>query len=131
MPKPSPTSVRIDKWLWAVRLYKTRALAADACKKGWVLIDGQPVKPSRDLRPGESVSARNEVLTRTFRAIVLLQQRVGAAVIKDYVEDLTPPEEYEKRTTPAVGSPMVRPPGSGRPTKRDRRLLHGFLDTLE
>ena len=117
--------VRIDKWLWAVRLYKTRTLAADACRAGHVLVNGQPVKPSRDVHLGETIQAKTAHITRTVRVTGLIEQRVSATLARENAEDLTPPEEYAKPREPDYSRGIVRPRGSGRPTKKDRRQLDG------
>ena len=96
----SSTSVRIDKWLWAVRLFKTRSQATAACAAGKVRIGDQPVKPSRSTRIGEVITAKVGDVTRTVKVVELLEQRVGAKLVPDYLEDLTPPSEYEKRPEP-------------------------------
>ena len=128
-PPPPVTAVRLDKWLWAVRVYKTRGLAAQACRKGWVAIDGHAVKASHEVRPGETISARTDVMTRTVRVLAALGHRVGAALVKDFAEDLTPPSEYEKRPERSLLPPSFRPPGAGRPTKKERRILEKFLES--
>lgn len=121
-------AVRIDKWLWAVRVFKTRSLATDACRNGRVTIAGQPVKPSREVRIGETIVVQKDEMTRTFKVLGLLEQRVGAPLAKQYVEDLTPPSEFEKKREPNYLPPMHRPKGAGRPTKKDRRALDSFSD---
>jgi ribosome-associated heat shock protein Hsp15 len=118
--------VRIDKWLWAVRVFKTRSLATDACRNGRVTIGGQPVKPSRDVKVGETIIVQKDELTRTFKVLGILEQRVGAPIAKDFVEDLTPASEFEKKREPNLLPPMHRPKGAGRPTKKDRRTLDTF-----
>ena len=120
--------VRIDKWLWAVRVFKTRSLATDACRNGRVTIGGQPTKPSRDVRIGETIVVQKDEMTRTFKVLGLLEQRVGAQVAKEYVQDLTPASEFEKKREPNFFPPMYRPKGAGRPTKKDRRALDSFSD---
>jgi ribosome-associated heat shock protein Hsp15 len=115
--------MRLDQWLWAVRVFKTRTLAADAIKAGHVQINGQPCKPAREARAGETIVARVGVLTRTVRVIAAPPSRVGAKIVAQFAEDLTPPEEYAKRPEPNLLPPMLRPKGTGRPTKRDRREL--------
>src|SRR5437868_7296655 len=95
-------SVRIDKWLWAVRLYKTRALAAEACRKGQVEIVGRSVKPAREIRVGEIVVTRMSEITRTTRALGLIERRVGAQAAKAFAEDLTPPTEYARQKESTV-----------------------------
>lgn len=118
--------VRIDKWLWAVRVFKTRSLATDACRNGRVTIAGIPTKPSRDVRIGETIVVKKDEMTRTYKVLGVLEQRVGAQVAKQYVEDLTPASEFEKKREPNFLPPMHRPKGAGRPTKKDRRALDSF-----
>jgi ribosome-associated heat shock protein Hsp15 len=122
--QPEPLiDVRIDKWLWAVRAFKTRSQAIAACDAGHVKIGGHRVKPSRSVRPGETVTVQVGEITRTLQVIGLLERRVGAPVVPQYMQDLTPPEEYAKPREPKVEPLFHRPKGTGRPTKRDRRLL--------
>lgn len=114
---------RIDKWLWAMRLYKTRTVAATACRNGQVLIESQRVKPSRDLRPGEIVTAKTEVIQRTVKVIGFPRSRVGAKLVPEYLEDLTPASEYEKAKEFKPPPPQFTwSKGLGRPTKKSRRL---------
>jgi ribosome-associated heat shock protein Hsp15 len=124
--RPSPAEVRIDKWLWAVRVFKSRSQAAAACEAGHVKLDGQRVKPSRSVHPGEVFTARVGDITRTLKVLALLAQRVGPKLVPQYAEDLTPPEEYAKPRTPVLEPLFHRPKGTGRPTKRDRRLLENL-----
>jgi ribosome-associated heat shock protein Hsp15 len=120
---------RIDKWLWAVRLFRTRSLAADACRAGSVAIKDQPVKPARDVRAGEVITVRQGLVTRTVQVIALPRSRVGAKLVVDFCADLTPPEELEKaRAANRVQDILAREKGSGRPTKRDRRLLDRLFE---
>lgn len=121
-------AVRIDKWLWAVRVFKTRTLAAHACQAGHVRVNEIVVKPARELRPGDTVTVRGGALTRTFRVVALLENRVGAGVVPSYAEDLTPPEEIQRAKDAARQAALHREPGAGRPTKRDRRLIEAFLE---
>ncbi len=116
-------AIRLDKWLWAVRVFKTRSLATAACQAGHVKIGGQRVKPARVPHPGETIIVQVGEITRTLKVVGLLGQRVGAASVPRYAEDLTPPEEYAKRREPRVEPLFHRPKGAGRPTKRERRLL--------
>ncbi len=120
--------VRIDKWLWAVRVFKTRSLATDACRNGRVTIGGKLVKPSREVRIGETIVVQKDEMTRTFKVLGVLEKRVGAKIAKDYVEDLTPASEFEKKREPNLLPPMYRPKGAGRPTKKDRRALDSYSD---
>lgn len=110
------TAVRIDKWLWAVRIFKTRSQAASACRASQVKIDGKTVKPSHTVTPGEVITARRGDFTRIVKVITLLDKRVGAKSVSDYMEDLTPPEP-----------PMPKAQGKGRPTKRNRRIIERIM----
>jgi ribosome-associated heat shock protein Hsp15 len=118
----SAPEVRIDKWLWAVRLYKTRTLAAQACRGGHVSIGGENVKPSRNVRLEEVVSAQIGPLRRTVKVVGLVERRIGPKLVDDFLEDQTPASEY-LRVAKAREQPLapVRPKGSGRPTKKERR----------
>jgi ribosome-associated heat shock protein Hsp15 len=120
------SEVRIDKWLWAVRLYKTRTLAADACRAGHVEIAGSVVKPSRSVRVGEIISAQVGIITKTVKVLSLIDRRVGAAMAKLHVEDLTPPSEYAKLAE-VKAQTVLHPPSLGRPTKKNRRAIERFL----
>ena len=115
--------MRLDKWLWAVRIHRSRALATDACRAGSVLVNDLVAKPAREVRPGETVSVRLGLITRTLRVIGAPRSRVGAKLVADYCADLTPPEEMAKLREHTVQQVLAREKGSGRPTKRDRRLL--------
>jgi ribosome-associated heat shock protein Hsp15 len=119
--------VRIDKWLWAARLYKTRSVAAEACRAGHVAIAGVSPKPAREVRVGEIIVTRHGDLTRTTRVLGLTDRRVGAEAVKAFAEDLTPASEYDKRRDPVFTTVALRPRGSGRPTKKDRRDLEKFF----
>ena len=122
--KHTSESVRIDKWLWAVRLYKSRSLAAEACHAGHVKIGGYSVKPSRDVRAGEEITVFAGRLLRTVKVLALLDQRVGAKLVSQFLEDLTPPEAYARAREKA----RVRfSTGIGRPTKKQRRQLERFF----
>ena len=123
----SPANVRIDKWLWAVRLYKSRSLATKACDGGHVRIAGAHVKPSRDVRIGEIIIALTGRVHRTVKVLALLEQRVGAKVVSQYLEDLTPPEEYARARSEATAPLVLYPKGFGRPTKKQRRQIEQFL----
>lgn len=125
MEKPSEKvdPPRLDKWLWAVRLYKTRSLATEAIRGGHVELEGQAVKPSRDVKIGDVYTLRQGPLTKTIKALALLEKRVGPKLAANYVEDLTPASEYLKVLQARESAPIKRDPGAGRPTKRDRRAL--------
>ncbi len=126
-----PVDVRIDKWLWAVRLFKTRGLATEACAAGHVKVNGQRAKPGRAVRPGEVIEAQVGEIRRTVRVLVPLDRRVGARIVPEYAEDLTPPEVLNAPRVSLPESLFHRPKGTGRPTKRDRRLLErmGFSES--
>ncbi len=115
--------VRLDKWLWAVRVYKTRSSAIAACQAGHVKIGGRRVKPSRSVRLGEIIAAQVGEIIRTIRVTGFLERRVGARLVPEFMEDLTPPSEYARRQAPRLEPLFHRPKGLGRPTKRSRRLL--------
>jgi len=128
----APTnSVRIDKWLWAVRVFKTRSQAAAACRGGHVKITDVPVKPAREIRPNEVVVVRKDQMTRTFKVLQLIEHRVGAALAREYAEDQTPASEFEKGRDPTFPTIVPRPKGSGRPTKKERRAWESQTDDTE
>ncbi len=118
-----PSDVRIDKWLWAVRIFKTRSLAIAACHAGRVKIGDQRVKPSRSVHVGEIVTAQVGEIKRTVKVLGQIERRVGAAAVPQFMEDLTPPEEYAKPREQHLEPLFHRPKGTGRPTKRDRRMI--------
>lgn len=115
--------VRIDKWLWAVRIYKTRTQAAGECMKGRVIINGNSVKPSHIVKIDEVIIVRKPPIIHTFRVKEILKSRVSGQIAKNYVEDLTPDEELVKRELSRLNSNFQRDPGTGRPTKKDRRKI--------
>lgn len=114
---------RLDKWLWTVRLFKTRSLATDACRAGSVSVNGQAAKPSRDVRLGETIVVQQGLVTRTLHVRGFPPGRVGAKRVPSYCEEVTPPEEFEKGRTQPIQHLLAREKGSGRPTKRERRQL--------
>ena len=115
--------MRLDQWLWAVRVLKTRALAVTAIKAGHAKVNGANTKPAHEAREGEVVTVRLGVMMRTLRVIGAPKSRVAGKLVAEFAEDLTPPEEYEKLRVLAAGIPGARARGSGRPTKRERREL--------
>lgn len=121
--------VRIDKWLWAARVFKTRSVATEACRGGAVKIDDQPVKPSRVVKIGDIISARVGVITRTLKVLALADKRVGPKLVDTLMEDQTPASEYLKEIQNRQ-APIVRPRGTGRPTKKERRQFEEFKETL-
>lgn len=124
------TEVRVDKWLWAVRVFKTRSLATDACKKSRVSVGGQTVKPSRTLKVGEVVTVRKPPIEYSFRVLALLTNRVGAKLVSEYMENVTPREQYELLELQRISGFVDRAKGLGRPTKKERRDLDQFADSL-
>jgi ribosome-associated heat shock protein Hsp15 len=115
--------VRIDKWLWAVRIYKTRTLAGDSCRAGKVKIDGIAVKPSRSVKTGDVLVVSIGPLTRTLKVKALIHNRVSAKLVPDSLEDLTPVEEYERIKFMHELNAEKRDRGTGRPTKKERRTI--------
>lgn len=120
--------VRIDKWLWAVRLFKTRTEAADACKGGKVKVNNEAVKPSREVKIGEVITVQQGIIKRTVKVKELLEKRVGAKLVNDYMEDMTPQDEYEKLRLQKSMQALPGHEGKGRPTKKDRRRIDRFFN---
>ncbi|WP_320113450.1 RNA-binding S4 domain-containing protein [Draconibacterium orientale] len=120
--------VRIDKWLWAVRIFKTRSQATEACKKGHVTIGDSVVKASREVHVGEVIKVRKSPITKSFKVLALSGKRMGAKLVTDFVEDVTPPEEIELIEMQKNMRWSVREKGTGRPTKKDRRDLDDFFE---
>ena len=118
---------RIDKWLWAARVFKTRSLAADACKNGRVTIGGVNVKPSHTVKAGETVSVRKPPITYSFRILQPIEQRVGAKMLPQVYENVTPQEQYELLEMTRISGFVNRARGTGRPTKKERRSLDAFI----
>ena len=121
--------VRIDKYLWAIRVFKTRTEATEACSGGKVKIGGVNAKPSKDVRPGDIINVRKGAVNYTFRVIDGLDKRVGAKLVPDYAENLTPEEELQKLRAPVETFFVTRDRGAGRPTKKDRRDIEQLWDT--
>lgn len=119
---------RLDKWLWAVRIFKTRTLAADACKNGRVAINGTNSKPSRTVKVGDEVSVRKPPVTYTFKVLQAIEKRVGAKLLPDIIENITPPEQFEILEMSRISGFVNRAKGTGRPTKKDRRALEDFAE---
>lgn len=122
----SSTDIRIDKYLWAVRVYKTRTLAANACGKGQVTINGMTVKPSRLVKIGEEIIVRKPPIIHTYRVLALLENRLSAQKVKEYIEEITPSEEFLKLVINRMQKNAIRDKGSGRPTKKERRQIDRF-----
>ena len=117
---------RIDKWLWAARIYKTRTLAADACKNGRITINGALIKPSRTVKAGDKVGVKKPPITYTFLVKQPIEKRVGAKLLPDILENITTPEQYELLEMSRISGFVDRARGTGRPTKKDRRAIDDF-----
>ena len=117
---------RIDKWLWAARIYKTRTLAADACKNGRITINGAQTKPSRTVKAGDKVGVKKPPITYTFLVKQPIEKRVGAQLLPDILENVTTPEQYELLEMSRISGFVDRARGTGRPTKKDRRAIDDF-----
>lgn len=122
--------VRIDKWLWAMRIFKTRTVATEACKKGRVLMGGVAVKPSRTIKEGDIINVRKPPVTYSFRVKALAQNRLGARLVPDYMENITPKSELDLLDVVRISGFIDRRKGLGRPTKREGRNLAEFTESL-
>lgn len=122
--------VRIDKWLWAMRIFKTRTVATEACKKGRVLMGGVPVKPSRTIKEGDVIDVRKPPVTYSFRVKALCQNRLGAKLVPDYMENITPQSQLDLLDIVKISGFIDRRKGLGRPTKREGRELSRFTDSI-
>lgn len=121
-------TARIDKWLWAARIFKTRSIAADACKNSRVTINGVNVKPSHMVKAGETVSVKKPPVTYSFKILQCIEQRVGAKLIPNIYENVTDPKQYEIQEMSRISGFVDRARGTGRPTKKERRSLDAFID---
>ncbi|SHF71481.1 RNA-binding S4 domain-containing protein [Dysgonomonas macrotermitis] len=126
--KEDKNEVRIDKWLWSVRLFKTRTLAVEACKKGRVSIQGTTIKPSRNIKVGEIIQIRKSPISYSFEVLALADKRMGAKLVPEYMKDVTPESEYKILELSKASGFVDRGRGMGRPTKKDRRDLEDFID---
>ena len=122
---------RLDKFLWAIRVFKTRTDATDACKGGKVKVGGVNAKPSKEVKPGEVIQVRKGSIFYTYKVLKLLHNRVGASLVPEYVENLTPEEELAKLNAPVETFFVKRDRGAGRPTKKDRREMEQLWDSLD
>ena len=118
---------RIDKWLWSARIFKTRTIAADACKNGRVAVNDVNVKPSRMVKVGDVISVRKPPVTYSFRILKTIEQRVGAKLIPEIYENVTSPDQYELLEMNRISGFVNRARGTGRPTKKDRRAMDAFV----
>ncbi|MBO7472019.1 MAG: RNA-binding S4 domain-containing protein [Bacteroidaceae bacterium] len=121
---------RIDKWLWAARIFKTRTIAAAACKKGQVSMGGVQLKASRMIKAGDVVSVRKPPITYSFRVLQPIERRVGAKLIPEVLENVTTPDQYELLEMSKISGFVGRAKGTGRPTKKDRRSLEDFQNEV-
>lgn len=121
---------RIDKWLWAARIFKTRTIAAAACKKGQVILGGVQLKASRMIKAGDVVSVRKPPITYSFRVLQPIERRVGAKLIPEVLENVTTPDQYELLEMSKISGFVGRAKGTGRPTKKDRRSLEDFQNEV-
>lgn len=119
----SESELRIDKWLWAVRVFKTRTLATDSCKKGRVYVNGEVVKPSRIVKVDDEVEVKKPPVVFRYKVLAVLNNRVGAKLVSNYLKDITPEQEVIKLDMMRANLGGFREKGSGRPTKKERRLL--------
>ena len=121
---------RIDKWLWAARIFKTRSIAADACKNGRVTIKGVNVKPSHTVKAGETVNVKKPPVSYSFKILKTIEQRVGAKFIPEIYENVTDPKQYELLEMSRISGFVDRARGTGRPTKKDRRQMDAFVEPV-
>lgn len=119
--------VRVDKYLWAMRIYKTRSIAADACKNGRITMSGVQLKPSRTFKTGDIFSVRKGPITYTYRILQLTENRLGAKLVPEYMQDCTDPKQLELLELARMAGSGVRDRGLGRPTKKDRREIETFM----
>ena len=119
---------RLDKWLWAARIYKTRTLSADACKNGRVTINGAQAKPSRVVKVGDEVGVKKSPITYTFRVKQAIEKRVGVKLLPDVLENITSAQQYELLEMSRISGFVGRARGTGRPTKKERRALDEFAE---
>ena len=124
-------TVRIDKYLWAIRAFKTRSDATDACKGGKVKIGGDNAKPSKEIRVGDEILVRKGAVSYKYRVLRLAENRMGAQLVPEFAENLTPPEELAKLHAPVESFFVKRDRGAGRPTKKDRRNMEGMWDSVD
>ena len=119
---------RIDKWLWAVRIYKTRSIAAEACKKGHISIGDRTAKPAHNIRVGDIINVKKAPITYSFRVLKCAENRVGAKLVPELMENITSQEQYEILELSKISGFIGRQRGPGRPTKKERRDLDTFVE---
>lgn len=118
---------RIDKWMWAARIFKTRTIAAEACKKGRVCINGAQAKPARMIKSGDIIQVKKPPITYSFKVLQAIEKRVGAKLVPEIMENVTTPDQYELLEMSKISGFVNRAKGMGRPTKKDRRDLDDFF----
>lgn len=123
--------VRLDKYLWAIRAFKTRNEATEACNGGRVKLNSGPVKPSKAVKPGDEINVRKGAVQFVYKVVAPLEKRVGAALVPQYAENLTPQSELDKLRAPVETFFMKRDRGTGRPTKKDRRTMEALWDAID
>ena len=121
-------TARIDKWLWAARIFKTRSIASDACRSGRGTIGGVNMKPSRSVKVGDVVSVKKPPITYSFKVLKTIEQRVGAKLLPEIYENVTDPKQYELLEMSRISGFVDRARGTGRPTKKERRALDAFVE---
>lgn len=121
---------RIDKYLWAIRVFKTRSEATEACKGGKIKVNGADVKPSRLIKPGDMISARKGAITYTYKVLEPIEKRQGAKLVPQFAENMTPQSELDKLKSPVETFFLRRDRGAGRPTKKERRQMDSLWDAL-
>lgn len=119
---------RIDKWMWATRIFKTRTIAAEACKKGRVTINNSQVKPARTIKVGDVIQVKKTPIIYSFKVLQLIEKRMGAKLVAEYMENVTTPDQYEILEMSKISGFVDRARGTGRPTKKDRREIETFVD---
>ena len=119
--------VRIDKWLWAVRLFKTRSLASEACKKGYVIVGGVSVKSSRNIKVGDVIQLKRAPVMFSYQVLGITEKRIGAKLVPDFMKDVTPEDQLEINNLQRLNIRLQRQRGTGRPTKKERRDLEDFF----
>ena len=124
------SEARIDKWMWAVRIFKTRTIAAEACKKGRISINGASAKAARTVKPGDVIQVRKPPITYSFKVLQTIEKRVGAKLVSEMMENVTTPDQYELLEMSHISGFIDRAKGAGRPTKKDRRNLEEFTTCL-
>ena len=120
------SEARIDKWMWAVRIFKTRTIAAEACKKGRININGALAKAARTVKPGDVIQVRKPPITYSFKVLQPIEKRVSAKLVAEMMENVTTPDQYELLEMSRISGFVNRAKGTGRPTKKDRRNLEEF-----